>query len=102
MLSNINPYELPVVPIHTVKSSSPCVYLIFDRKLIVYIGKTVNLFQRLKEHKKRTGYNENFMIAWIEIEQELERKELESQFIWNYKPKFNIWKTWDEEEFKQI
>jgi len=77
--------------ISTALPESPGVYAFKKEKSIVYIGKAVNIRERIKSHKKLLGQAEK--IGYIKTGSEIEALILEAKLIKKYKPKYNtIWK----------
>ncbi|EEP60988.1 excinuclease ABC subunit UvrC [Sulfurihydrogenibium yellowstonense] len=77
----------------------PGVYLFKDRKKqYVYIGKAVNIKNRLKNHfqqlkvdpKERKIFKESSSIEWIITKSDYEAFVLENELIKQYKPKYNV------------
>ena len=75
------------------------VYLFHAGKEIVYIGKAINLRDRVKNHFLQPTYKDNFFtsitkkIGFIETGSEIEALVLEAQLIKKHLPKFNVvWK----------
>ncbi|MEK7124108.1 MAG: GIY-YIG nuclease family protein, partial [Patescibacteria group bacterium] len=69
------------------------------RKGIIYIGKAINIKERVKNHFARPSYRDNLFIEkvskidFIETNSEIEALVLEAQLIKKYRPKFNVvWK----------
>ncbi len=76
---------------------SPGVYLFYGKeKKPLYIGKAVNLRERVKNHFKQPTYKDNLFISeikkigYIPLQSEIEALILESQLIKNCQPKFNV------------
>jgi excinuclease ABC subunit C len=77
----------------------PGVYLFKDsKKQYVYIGKAVNIKNRLKNHyqqlkvdpKERKIFKESSSIEWIITKSDYEAFVLENELIKQYKPKYNV------------
>jgi excinuclease ABC subunit C len=77
----------------------PGVYLFKDsKKQYVYIGKAVNIKNRLKNHyqqlkvdpKERKVFKESSSIEWIITKSDYEAFVLENELIKQYKPKYNV------------
>ncbi|WP_299229979.1 excinuclease ABC subunit UvrC [Sulfurihydrogenibium sp.] len=77
----------------------PGVYLFKDsKKQYVYIGKAVNIKNRLKNHyqqlkvdpKERKIFRESSSIEWIITKSDYEAFVLENELIKQYKPKYNV------------
>ena len=72
----------------TTIQSSPGVYFFRNAKgAIVYIGKALNLRNRLRQHPMLTRADK---LDWQEVGSEIEALIVESQFIKKYKPRYNI------------
>ncbi len=85
-----NIYQLP-------KTSG--VYLFYEKSQIIYIGKAINLRDRVKNHFQQPSYKDNLYlnkitkIDFINTNSEIEALVLEAQLIKKHLPKFNaIWK----------
>ena len=75
------------------------VYLFYIGKEIAYIGKTINIKDRVKNHFQQPTYRDNLFISkvtkieFIKTHSEIEALVLEAQLIKKNLPKFNvIWK----------
>lgn len=75
------------------------VYIFRDKKKIIYIGKAVNLQERIKSHFSQPSYRDNFFIGkvtkidFIETDSEIEALILEAELIKKHQPDYNvIWK----------
>lgn len=77
----------------------PGVYIFKNEKnQYVYIGKAVNIKNRLKNHfqqlktdqKERKIFSESSVIQWIITKSDYEAFVLESELIKQYKPKYNV------------
>jgi excinuclease ABC subunit C len=77
----------------------PGVYLFKDsKKQYVYVGKAVNIKNRLKNHyqqlkvdpKERKIFKESSSIEWIITKSDYEAFVLENELIKQYKPKYNV------------
>lgn len=67
------------------------VYGFFAGKKILYLGKSVNLKNRVKQH--RVLLNQVKHIAYIKTDSEMDALLLESRLIKKYQPKYNVmWK----------
>lgn len=78
---------------------NPGVYALSAGKKILYIGKAMNLQERVKNHFQRSSYRDNlFMdhierIGYIQTRSEIDALLLESFLIKKQKPRYNvIWK----------
>lgn len=75
----------------------PGVYFFYDKKgKLLYIGKSNNLEERVKNHFNQPTYRDNFFIkevnkvGYIPLSSEVEALILESQLIKKKEPKFNV------------
>ncbi|MGB9766569.1 MAG: excinuclease ABC subunit UvrC [Sulfurihydrogenibium sp.] len=77
----------------------PGVYLFKNnKKQYIYIGKAVNIKNRLKNHyqqaktdpKERKIFSESSVIEWIITKSDYEAFVLENELIKQYKPKYNV------------
>jgi len=75
------------------------VYLFYEKKEIIYIGKAINIKERVKNHFQQPSYRDNLFIHkvsnidFITTDSEIEALVLEANLIKQYLPKFNvIWK----------
>ncbi len=72
------------------------VYCFLDKKEIIYIGKAINIKDRVKSHFLQPSYRDNLFMAkvekigFIETGSEIEALILEANLIKKYQPKFNI------------
>src|SRR3989338_8503302 len=71
----------------TIPTSSGVYFFLDSKGKRVYIGKAVNLRNRLRDHKM-LGKADS--VDWQETSSEIEALILESQWIKKYKPKYNI------------
>jgi len=75
---------------------SPGVYVLKNKKEILYIGKASNIRERVKNHFQNPSFRENFFIdevekiGYIKTDSEIEALILEAELIKKYQPKFNI------------
>jgi len=82
-----NWYELP-------KTSG--VYLFYNKNKLLYIGKAINIRNRVKNHFQQPTYRDNLFInsinkiGFIETNSEIEALILEANLIKKYQPKFNV------------
>jgi len=75
------------------------VYCFFDKKNLLYIGKAINLKDRVKNHFFQPSYRDNLFIdkvnriGYLETNSEIEALILEANLIKKHQPKFNVvWK----------
>lgn len=83
-----DPHSLQKLAIEIVGNVSG-VYFLYDNKDLVYIGQGWNCFLRVAEHTRKDSEKRFTHWAFIHIESEYERKEIEQQLRKLYKPKFN-------------
>lgn len=68
----------------------------FKNKKILYIGKAVNIRERVKNHFQQPGFREDILldktnkIGFIKNDSEIEALVLEAKLIKKYQPKFNV------------
>lgn len=69
---------------------SPCVYLVYDRKTLLYIGVSVNLRQRFTvgKHHRASQFSDTARIAWFDYEPDILR-EMEQSLIELLTPELN-------------
>jgi excinuclease ABC subunit C len=75
------------------------VYLFFEKNEIIYIGKAINIKDRVKNHFMQPSYRDHLFIqkvsriSFIETGSEIEALVLEAELIKKHLPKFNVvWK----------
>ena len=72
------------------------VYFFFEKKEPIYIGKAVNIKDRVKNHFFQPSYRDNLFlnkidkIGFMETNSEIEALVLEANLIKKYLPKFNV------------
>ncbi len=73
------------------------VYLLKNKKgEIIYIGKAINIKERVKNHFQQQNYRDNLFIGqvskigYVSINSEIEALILEANLIKKYKPRYNI------------
>lgn len=72
---------------------TPGVYAFFNGRKILYIGKAVNIKERVKQHGAKIVLNQVKHIAYIETGSEHKALILEAKLIKKYQPKYNTaWK----------
>jgi excinuclease ABC subunit C len=83
------------------------VYCFKNNNKILYIGKAINLLERIKNHFLAPNYRDNLFIkrvkkiGYIKTDSEIEALILEARLIKKYKPKYNvIWR--DDKNFFYI
>ncbi len=65
-------------------------FLIFNEK-IVYIGASSNMFYRIQDHRKNVKFKFNYY-STIEVDNHMNRLNLEKYYINKFRPKFNLYK----------
>jgi len=68
---------------------SPGVYAFYDEKNFLYIGKAINIQERVKSHFQQPNY-EVKKIGYIPTNSEVEAFILEANLIKKYQPKYNV------------
>lgn len=77
-------------------SKTPGVYAFKKGKEFLYIGKAINIQERIKSHFKKNNYKDNLFIdkvnkiGYIKTDSEIESLILEAGLIKRYLPKYNI------------
>ena len=78
---------------------APGVYALSSLKTILYIGKAVNLKERVKNHFMQPTYKDDLFvqdvkkIGYIKTQSDIDALLLESQLIKKQQPKYNVmWK----------
>ncbi len=72
------------------------VYFFYNKKELLYIGKAINIKNRVKNHFFQPSYKDKFFVSkvnkigFIETKSEIEALILEANLIKKYQPKFNI------------
>jgi len=72
------------------------VYFFYSGKEFIYIGKAINIKNRVKNHFLQPSYRDNLFISlvdkigYIETNSEIEALLLEASLIKKYQPKFNV------------
>jgi len=64
----------------------PCVYFLIDKNKIVYVGQTVNIYMRMKDHEKNKSFNR---VLYIPVAKEYLDK-IERGYIDSLNPKYNL------------
>lgn len=78
------------------------VYSFKNRKDFLYIGKAINIKERVKNHFQRPTFRDNLFlgktkqIGFIETGSEIEAFLLEAEMIKKYRPRFNV--TWRDDK----
>jgi excinuclease ABC subunit C len=93
--------------IKKIKSSpkTPGVYIFYKNKEVLYIGKAVNLCNRLKNYLRITDlktkllHQETTNIKWLELSSPIEALIKESSLIKTLKPKLNVYWQDDKNHF---
>jgi excinuclease ABC subunit C len=78
---------------------TPGVYSFKKERSFLYIGKAINIKERVKSHSQKSNYKDNLFIdevrkiGYIKTDSEIEALVLEANLIKKYKPKYNVvWK----------
>jgi len=72
------------------------VYFLYNKKELIYIGKAINIKNRVKNHFLQPSYRDNLFInkvnkiGFIETNSEISALLLEANLIKKYQPKFNV------------
>jgi excinuclease ABC subunit C len=72
------------------------VYLFYEKNKIIYIGKAINIKNRVKNHFQQPSYRDNLFIdkvekiGFINTNSEIEALILEANLIKKHQPKFNV------------
>ncbi len=72
------------------------VYSFYEKNNVIYIGKAINIQNRVKNHFNQPSYRDNiFMdkvdkVGYLETNSEIEALILEANLIKKYQPKFNV------------
>ena len=72
------------------------VYFFYNKSDLIYIGKAINIKNRVKNHFQQPGYRDNLYIktvnkiGFIETNSEIEALILEANLIKKHQPKFNV------------
>ena len=92
-IKTINRNKMSILP----KTSG--VYVFYDKKLLLYIGKAANIQERVKNHFQQPSYrdvlfiNKVNKIGYIKTPSEIEALLLEAELIKKHNPKYNVvWK----------
>lgn len=64
-----------------------CIYFLYNKNELVYIGKTGFLENRLRYHKKSKNFDE---FSFLKVDSEYEATKKEEELINKYKPKLNV------------
>ncbi|SRR5216684_7643091 len=72
------------VPVKEIKSS---VYALLEKRIVVYIGKSVNYLNRVRTHRTDGVYE--FEDVWVRFCEPEEMESLEEKMIKKYTPKYN-------------
>lgn len=90
---NIDPLTLPSLPLSERKHlpSCPAIYFVMQDDCILYIGKTVDLAQRLAAHNRKKQFASFGVvrIAWLECSDTGMLTEIETALIEHFKPLLN-------------
>ena len=72
------------------------VYLFYENNKIIYIGKAINIKDRVKNHFQQPSYRDNLFIdqvtkiGFLDTASEIEALILEANLIIKHLPKFNV------------
>jgi len=72
------------------------VYFFYSKKKLIYIGKAINIKNRVKNHFQQPSYRDNLYIktvnkiGFIETKSEIEALILEANLIKKHQPRFNV------------
>ena len=72
------------------------VYLFYEKKQNIYIGKAIDIKNRVKNHFQQPSYRDNLFInkvtkiGFLQTHSEIEALVLEASLIKKYQPKFNV------------
>ena len=72
------------------------VYSFYEKNALIYIGKAINILNRVKNHFQQPSYKDDLFIdkvdkvGYIETDSEIEALILEANLIKKYQPKFNV------------
>lgn len=89
-------YKIKKDKISTLPKEAGVYFFYGKKKNLLYIGKAINLKNRVKNHFNQPTYRDNLFIEKIEkigyipLSSEIEALILESQFIKKLQPKFNV------------
>ena len=78
------------------------VYLFYEKKQPIYIGKAANIQNRVKNHFSQPSYRDNLFInkvskiKFLKTNSEIEALLLEANLIKKYQPKYNV--TWRDDK----
>lgn len=62
---------------------------------IIYVGQTVRLKERVKQHKSDSWNSETYLIEYIELPNQTQMNQYENYYINLYRPKYNISSVYD-------
>jgi excinuclease ABC subunit C len=89
-IAKINKNKIDCLP------KKPGIYAFFNKKDILYLGKAINIKERVKNHFQNPTYKDNVFInktdklGFIETSSDIEALILEAKLIKKYQPKFNV------------
>lgn len=90
---NIDPLTLPSLPLSERKQLPSCsaIYFVMQGDCVLYIGKTVDLAQRLAAHSRKKQFASFGVvrIAWLECSDTGILTEIETALIEHFKPLLN-------------
>lgn len=90
-VKSVNPMTLPSLPITMKKGLPVCpsIYFVLEGKEVVYIGRSVNLNNRWRQHHRFCQLSQNAVIAWLEVSDESLLETIEKALIDFFSPKLN-------------
>ena len=92
-VAEINPLTLPSLPLSERKQLPSCsaIYFVMQGDCVLYIGKTINLAQRLAAHNRKKQFASRgvIRIAWLECSDTGMLREIETALIEHFKPLLN-------------
>jgi hypothetical protein len=86
------PNELPIVEFDSIEIPElSCIYLVCSKGEVIYVGQTVNLKRRMRDHLKseRFRHYKDVEIRWQVENDKVIRLRLEGIYILNYMPPEN-------------
>ncbi len=92
-LKAVKPHTLPSVPLNN-KQNLPnvsCIYFVMDGETVVYVGKTIALYERWRQHHRYENFKQipDARIAWLEVSDRSQLLEIERAAIANFQPSLN-------------
>lgn len=94
MNAYIDPLTLPSLPLseRSQLPTTPAIYFVLKGDQVAYIGKTINLAQRLAAHNRRKQFTQlgsNIRIAWLSCSDVGLLGQIETALIEHFKPLLN-------------